>query len=271
MSTEKIIKIVTVIPARNEEKHLRYTLRSLYNQSISNYIIVVNDGSIDTTANIAKVYADIIIQLPFHKESYIGTGKLAEVFNHGIEKAVSLADFTMISGADCIYPKDYIDRLLYEFELNPKLAIASGVIESEPNFTEHPRGAGRIIRNSFWKSVGGKYSVNYGFESYLLYKALDNGWDIRSFPDIQFISRTTKKNKQKMYAMGKAHRAMNIWWVNVLNMFRKGIFKEPAHTIYYIAGYLVGAEKYDTDLSVYNIRRFKECHPNLSRLLVRGK
>ena len=89
MSTEKMIKIVTVIPARNEEKHLRYTLRSLYNQSISNYIIVVNDGSIDTTANIAKVYADIIIQLPFHKESYIGTGKLADIFNHGIEKAVS--------------------------------------------------------------------------------------------------------------------------------------------------------------------------------------
>jgi len=74
-----------------------------------------------------------------------------------------------------------------------------------------------------------------------------------------------------MYAMGKAHRAMNIWWVNLLNTIRKGFFRNPIHTIYYLSGYLADTEKYDVDLSVYNIKRFKESHPSLSRILVRGK
>lgn len=52
---EKKLKISVVIPARNEEDVIERSVRSLLNQTVKPYeIIVVNDGSTDATREIVE-------------------------------------------------------------------------------------------------------------------------------------------------------------------------------------------------------------------------
>ena len=56
------MKYEVVIPARNEEKLLEETLKSIKQQTIPlNKVIVVDDGSTDDTFEIAQRYADIVL------------------------------------------------------------------------------------------------------------------------------------------------------------------------------------------------------------------
>ena len=62
-----MIDISFIIPAYNEEGRIEKTLQALKSISHASEIIVVNDGSTDQTAEIAKQYADQVISYPFNK------------------------------------------------------------------------------------------------------------------------------------------------------------------------------------------------------------
>ncbi len=69
-----------VVIARDEETRIESCLKSLCNQSINLYVVVVNDGSLDDTAGIASQYADLIVVLPRHDESWTGNSGIELVF-----------------------------------------------------------------------------------------------------------------------------------------------------------------------------------------------
>ena len=99
--------ISVVIPVYNVEKYLERCLDSILNQSYSNLqIIIVDDGSTDTSGKICDRYAmkDSRIQV-FHKEN----GGLSDARNFGLEhicgKYVSFID------SDDYVSKDYIKYL----------------------------------------------------------------------------------------------------------------------------------------------------------------
>ncbi len=75
----------TVVIARDEENRIEACLESLRNQSVNMYVVVVNDGSLDDTAWIASHYADLVVDLPRHNESWTGRPELVKVFNAGFE------------------------------------------------------------------------------------------------------------------------------------------------------------------------------------------
>lgn len=82
MKTEDFPLVSAVIPAYNAEKFLIETIESVLAQTYENIeCIVVNDGSIDGTANIAKSFGDKIrfIEKP--------NGGVSSARNLGIEKA----------------------------------------------------------------------------------------------------------------------------------------------------------------------------------------
>ncbi|WP_227938450.1 glycosyltransferase family 2 protein [Alkalihalobacillus deserti] len=62
-----MIDVSYIIPAFNEEGRIANTLEALRGLSLSSEIIVVNDGSTDRTAEIAKLFADQVISYPFNK------------------------------------------------------------------------------------------------------------------------------------------------------------------------------------------------------------
>jgi len=186
-------KVAVVIPARNEEPRIGKTLESILNQDLKPYrVIVINDGSSDKTGEIAASFSEVeVINRSDREENLVAKKELAETFNIGLEKLLSDNDceFILISGADLLIPKNYLSTIVKSMKENPKIVVSSGVIKGE--FSIEPRGPGRVVRYEFWKKLGLKYPVNYGFEGYLLWKAKSLNYEIKIFSDV--VATTQRK------------------------------------------------------------------------------
>lgn len=100
-------KISVVVPVYNYAKHLKKTLESIRNQSFKNFeLIVVDDGSTDGSAKVAKIFADRVI---INKKN---SGP-AVSRNKGIKAAK--ADIIAFTDSDCIAAKDWLKNILMGF------------------------------------------------------------------------------------------------------------------------------------------------------------
>lgn len=223
------IRIMAVISARNEVEHLANTIISLKRQTMPiEKIIVINDGSEDGTGILARNHGCTVVDLPFHKDSYIGRPELAECFNAGLKIArEENADYVLIVGADHPLPSDYVEKLVVRMERNSKLMVASGCIKGEPITESAPRGSGRLIRGSFWRDLNGmQYPVVWGWESWLCLKAQQMGYETICYRDIVTeVSRPTGLKKSNN--LGKAMYALGYHWAYVLGRSFLTFLKSP--------------------------------------------
>ncbi len=199
-----------MIPARNESKYLRKTLERLKIQTHQpDQVIVVNDNSTDDTKEIALKFGCEVYAYPKQHENWVTDYRLATVFNIGFRFLHDDLDYIMILGADHLLPNTYIEEVIKRMQARPKLVVASGKIDNE--WIVSPRGSGRLIKSHFWQKVGKVYPVNWGYESYILYKALQLGYEIDVFADIHSqTQRPTKINykPKQFYNYGKAMQAL---------------------------------------------------------------
>lgn len=233
------LKISAVMCARNEEENIKKTLECLKAQTIRpQQVIVVNDGSTDKTGEIAKEIGCEVVNLPFHEETYVGRPELAEVINQGL-KRVNECDYVLIVGADQILPRDYIEKVLAKMKENPKLVVASGRVKDEPYSENAPRGGGRIVNFNFWKEVNNlQYPVEWGWEAWLLYKAMQLGYEVRCFQDIVTeIQRPTRLGKMRLW--GKAMYALGYDWKYALGRCALTFFKSPKAGVNMFLGWLL--------------------------------
>lgn len=240
-----------VVCARNEEKVIGECLASLREQTAKVFIIVVNDGSSDKTSEVASKYANIIVNLPRHKESWAGKPELARVINAGLDvlKEMKIA-YVLISGADTVYPPSYIEEMVGRMK-EKNIVLASGVAESEVFRSLSPRGSGRVIDVEWFKSVGFRYPENYGFEGYLVYKALSEGRKAAVFPDLRFkLVRGTRLSRQKMYFWGKGMKALNYWWPYAIGRIIIIGLRKTQNSHEMLKGYLSSTPIYE------DVRRF---------------
>jgi len=180
---DHLINVGVIIPARNEQDYLKKTLTSLSNQTHTPaQVIVVNDNSIDETRNIALEFGCEVLDFPYKHESWLGDYKLASVRNLGIVMLDKDLDYILMIDADHILPHDYIETMINKMESKPKVVIASGKIDGE--WIVSPRGSGRMIKMFYWKKIGSVYPMNYGFDSYILFKAMQLGYEIEVYPEI---------------------------------------------------------------------------------------
>jgi len=237
-----VIKTIAVIPARNEEKYLPKTLVSLKNQTLPlNEIIVVNDGSLDKTAEIARKHECTIIDLPYHERNFVGRPELAERFNAGFQLAKERTpDYILVIGADTILPPEYVEKIVMELEKNNKLIMASGRIKGEVHTESAPRGSGRIIDVPFWEKVNNvKYPVSYGFEGWLGYKAMQLGFEIKAFYNIIFSTqRSTGKKTEEMQYWGRGMYAMGVDWKYAIFRSLTYFFRSPKLGVYLFWGWI---------------------------------
>lgn len=202
-----------VVIARDEGTIIRTCLESLKRQTVDLFLVVVNDGSLDDTGDVAPKYADVVVNLRRHEENWTGRPELARVFNAGFnvlkEKAM---DYVLISGADGVYPSSYVKDIITRME-KKNFVLASGVPESERSLSLSPRGCGRVVNAEWFREVGFRYPLNYAFEGYLVYKALSQGRKITVFPNLEFkFSRGVRLTRRKLYLWGKGMKALNYWW-----------------------------------------------------------
>ena len=191
------MNVIAVLCARNEERYLKATVKALNSQSLPlSRIIVVNDGSTDATAQIAAEHGCSVIHLPCHEGSYRGKPLMAKVWNSGLDQAKQFnPDYLLSMGADHVLPVHYVQSLVERMELDNRLVVCSGVIDGEVGELATPRGSGRLTKADYWSRLNGlTYPVYWGWEEYVLFKALQEGYTVRCFLDVRSsVQRATRQ------------------------------------------------------------------------------
>ncbi len=253
------MKVGVVIPARNEEKNLDRVLNCLYNQTLKPMeVVVVDDGSTDNTPVIAENYGATVIRL--RRESSVsraGTPYMAYVINKGFEYLRDRElDFVMVLGADHILPKHYLSTIT-ERMVRDKVVVASGVIYGEvPGKDIDVRGSGRVIEVEWFRRVGFAYPLNWGFEAWLIYKALSMGMKVRVYRDlITWTLRRTAISATRYYYWGAGMKALGYHPLYSLGRFIRVLQKSKTKGIYLLRGYMSRVRQYsDVKDFVYNFQ-----------------
>lgn len=249
-------RVAVVIPARNEENFIGKTLNALFNQhSLPNRVIVVNDGSTDRTAEVASIAGAEVVDMPDRGYNVHGMPVLARVINQGLARLEeydfgSPSDYVLILGADHILPPHYITAVLDAMTENKRLVLCSGIIEGERSIV--PRGSGRVVRADFWKSIGFRYPENYGFETYLVLKAQQQGNEVKVLKNLTTttLRKTGKNYKKSVYiSYGKSLKALG--YSKLYSAARIGLIslKNPKGGFYMLRGYFSkDVQTYDPEL-----------------------
>jgi peptidoglycan-N-acetylglucosamine deacetylase len=111
--------ISIVIPALNEEKLLPDCLKSMKGQSYKGdyEILVIDNGSTDSTAAIARSYGVQVISYDLEKNVFAAR-------QFGAENAAG--DIIVQADADTIYPPQWLQRIADQFARHPKASSVAG-------------------------------------------------------------------------------------------------------------------------------------------------
>jgi glycosyltransferase involved in cell wall biosynthesis len=243
-------RIAAVIPARNEELHIGKTLSALLKQDVApNKIIVINDGSTDSTEKVASSMGAEVINITDRGYDAQGTPALANVLNYGLQRLQESHgfgsnnrsdDYVLILGADHILPSNYIKAILDLMEADNLIAICSGQIKGEKKSLV-PRGSGRIIRVDFWSKIGFRYPENYGFEAYLIIRANQYGYKIKVMDDLvsEILRKAGRGYKKNTYiSYGKSLKALGYNKAYAAARISLQFPRNPRGAIYMMKGYL---------------------------------
>jgi glycosyltransferase involved in cell wall biosynthesis len=252
--------VAVVVPARNEESFIGKTLSALRSQhNRPRKIIVVDDGSSDRTAEIAKTLGAHVISLADRGYNVLGTPVLAKVLNHGLGYLFSEGygasphDYIMIVGSDHVLPANYSTALLDLMETDRTVAVCSGQIRGERSVV--PRGSGRMVRADVWRTLGLRYPENYGFETYLIVKAQQLGYRVAVLNDL--VSDTMRKTgkhyrKNVFVSYGKSLKALG--YSRLYSIARIAIMstRHPRGGFYMLQGYVSDdIQFYDPELRAF--------------------
>jgi glycosyltransferase involved in cell wall biosynthesis len=242
------MKIGVIIAARNEERFLEKTLQHLLNQTLKpNKVVVINDGSTDKTAEIAKKHNAFVVSLPDRGYGVVGSPILLKIRNIGFKilDAEGEYDYVLVLDADHILPNIYLETIISRMEKDPNLVIASGRFSEEVSYPDMPIESGRVYRFKFMRDIG-FFPINYAGEDYPLFKALMMGYKIRCFEDIiTWQQRVIRLSRRKLYYLGKGMRALGYNSLYFLGRFVYMFVKSPSAAIGMLSGYIsFDARKY---------------------------
>jgi glycosyltransferase involved in cell wall biosynthesis len=159
------MRVVISIPAYNEERTIGRVIQEIKGiMNSTNYdykILVLNDGSKDKTAEIAKNSGAIIV----NNKRNLG---LAETFKREMEECLKLnADIIVHTDADGQYPSEYIPQMIKKIEEGYNLVLGSRF------------GKGKYA-GSFMKKIG-NIAFAKVFSSLLRTKITDTTTGFRAF------------------------------------------------------------------------------------------
>jgi glycosyltransferase involved in cell wall biosynthesis len=204
-----------ITPARNEEKFIDATVRSVIAQTVRpSAWIIVSDGSTDGTDEIVKRYtADHpwieLLRMPERRDRSFAAK--AGCFNAAFER-LKPRNFDLIGNldADITLPADYYEFLLDRFSSMPRLGVAGTPFvedDSQPDShtyshrfadLQHVSGACQIFRRACFEQVGGYTPIKGGGIDWVaVTTARMRGWQTRTF-----VERTCHHHRK----MGTASR-----------------------------------------------------------------
>ena len=223
-----MIKVSVIVPIYNVEKQLEKCLDSLLNQTLKDIqIILVNDGSQDSSANIAKKYVvkDPDRVLYFEKEN----GGLSDARNYGLKYATG-EYISFIDSDDYITENLYNDLLPYMDQKYDLIKFKVAKVDEkgkiiEKNYTpefEEKTGEeafdilyksdvmtevawGYLYKRDFFKRnefefAKGKYHEDFGLVPLIILKANKvASVDVFGYNYVQTAKSITRGNKETTY------------------------------------------------------------------------
>ena len=274
-----------ILTCRNSQNSIRSAISAILNQTVApEYIIVINDGSNDKTAEILQEiqstchYLHIITPPDRGYDITRVVKNWNEAISFSKKSGLKSTKYHLIATDDTEYSPDYVNKLLRSMDSNENIAIASGT------YTQYipvmPHGAGRIVRNSFlegstWK---GYYPEKMGYESAVLYEAARSGYEYLILSESRFKHTKPLGQSHKFYEFGASMQTLGYHPLFVLSRFLKYLLTGEVtgrvgalYMLYYYLSYKPKAEGYDSlyderiRLYVRNtqIKRLKDVIPGL--------
>ncbi len=183
------------IVTRDGAETIGATIDSIISQTASpRYIVVVNDGSTDNTEKILVAKSSV-----FPGIHTVNTGsrtrdirRVPRLLNLGLDfsknRELPRTRYMMVSGDDNKLSVNYSEKMMERMDEDPKLVVASGdwLSSRGRRGDQMPHGGGRFVKTSYIERIGGRYPVAYGWETWLLYKAMQLGYRVKLFPDLRY-------------------------------------------------------------------------------------
>jgi poly-beta-1,6-N-acetyl-D-glucosamine synthase len=197
-------RYVVIMPARDEGEYIAAALESLIRQVWPpSVILVVDDGSTDSTADVVGRYARDypfvkLLTRPNRGTRQPGPG-VVDAFYDGLKSLDSESyEYLAKLDADCEYPPDYFQRILGQFQRHPKLGIAGGVacirtrtgLRQDKRPLHHVRGATKVYRKACFVDIGGIERV-LGWDILDDFTARFKGWEAYTLESLSYISNRT--------------------------------------------------------------------------------
>lgn len=193
---------VLITTARNEEKLISKTIRSVVCQTIlPRKWVIISDGSTDDTDEIvqgwAKEHKFIVFMRRSDNHGERSFGSKARSFKVGYEYLKPEA-FSYIGNldADVSFDPDYYERVLQHFNTNSRLGVAGGIIHELISGTfvrqrinlNSVAGAVQMFRRDCYEQVGGYVPLRFGgIDSAAEITARMHGWQVQTFPELQVM------------------------------------------------------------------------------------
>ena len=188
---------VLITPARNEERFIELTIRSVVAQTCKPMKwIIASDGSTDGTDDIVGRYAAEqpwieLLRLPERRERHFA-GK-AHAFNaaHALVKDLKYEVIANLD-ADVSIGEDYFAFLLQKLRDEPRLGLVGTPFRDDSqapyNYRfvsiEHVSGACQVFRRECFEAIGGYVPVKGGCVDHIaVLSARMKGWKTRTFTE----------------------------------------------------------------------------------------
>ncbi len=201
-------RLLIISPVRNEETYLELVAQAIERQTRPPDLwVVVDDGSTDRSAEILARLAERISFLkvvsltkppsPGRVKDRLATAAAPRTFNAGLN-SVDWQSFTHIAklDGDTELPPDYFERLLAEFEHDPKLGLAGGLYaDPAPEgsgedwrvvpipLEYHVPGTLKCYSRECFEAIGG-VQERLGWDTIDETYARMRGYRTRAFPDL---------------------------------------------------------------------------------------
>jgi poly-beta-1,6-N-acetyl-D-glucosamine synthase len=195
-----MVRYILITPARNEEKFIEGTIRSVIAQtSLPERWVIVDDGSTDRTAEIVQSYAERYPWIALARQpKRLDRNFAAKAYavRAGLKRIHSL-QFEVVGNldADVSFEPDYLEFLMQKFYDDPELGVAGTPFTEErydstkdsfegENFVSGPC---QLFRYRCFQEIGGYVPNRAGGVDWIaVMTARMKGWKVRSFPEKRF-------------------------------------------------------------------------------------
>ncbi len=180
---DKNLTTSVVIPAYSEKENIGKLLDALQTQTrIPDEVIVVDDGSNDRTVEIAKAYKGVTLIEGPHE----GVNAARHKGTLGAK-----ADIVVQTDADCVPPRDWIEKIVSRFETDRELiGLTGNVYDYKGRIFE---GITAWIANLIFPGTGS--ITAYRRDAYLKTSGYNRAIPVHFGGDVEFWRRLNKEGK----------------------------------------------------------------------------